>query len=546
MENEREMEFFEKLNDLDEDLETIFKDQKRRREEAKKKKRQGYISRGIPQNVIDILESKKLKNEQQERVEKLPWETLRNPPVFSDEGIAQSLLDENHVGMEEVKSRIMDYYCSEFKNGATLLLVGPPGVGKTSIALRIAEACNRPWYKVSLSGIASAHEIIGVDPTFSDAAPGEIVRSIEYTNSFYPLIILDEIDKVGHSKEHGDPQNALLEVLDTNRECFRDRFLGIPIDLSNFIFVATANDLSDISPILRDRLEIIEIGGYNKSLKKEILVEQVIPKVSKKILENPDKVFSISNDAIERIVEAYVTEPGVRELYAYADKLIRRANREYMHNRKKKNITARNLEEYLGPPKRIRFIREEVPMVGSANTAILRSTKFAQILKIHTEVLQNGTGQVICTGGIEGFAKEAVDIAKSLVRSYSDMLHIPSGYFSEKDIHVDSEYYPMVKRSVCVSIAIFIALVSTILGKPIPSSELYAGQLLLDGTIGHINNIDEYIEAAIEANFKKVYVPVDNIKGDTKLLGRYQEYIMIIPLEDVEDVFAKIFGIKEE
>lgn len=528
------------------DAQDIPNDYVKHQEAARQKQHEEYVSRGIPYNVIEILESKKLKKEQQERVEKLPWETLKNPPVFSDEGTAQELLDANHIGMEDVKSRIMDYYCSQFKNGATLLFVGPPGVGKTSIALQIAKACNRPWYKVSLSGIASAHEIIGVDPTFSQALPGEILRAVEYTNSFYPLIILDEIDKVGRSKEHGDPQNALLEVLDTNRECFRDRYLGIPIDLSNFIFIATANDLSEISPILRDRLEIIEIGGYNKELKKIILKEQVIPNVSKKILTEPNKIFSINDAAINRIIYEYVVEPGVRELYDYADKLIRHANRIYLHNHRKTTITHKNLEEYIGSPKRVQLSRDANDVIGSANTSILRSTKYAQILTIHTEVLENGTGEIICTGGIEGFAKEGVKIAKSLVRRNTRTIVIPLNFFTDKDIHVHSEYHPAIKKSNCVSLAIFITLVSTILKRPIPLSDMFAGNLALDGKIGYIKNLDEYLEAAIESNLKRVYVSTENIQAKPNLIEEYKEQIEIIPLSNINDVLDKIFYTKED
>lgn len=546
---------FNNMSELEKELERVHKDvmrqqdeAKKQQDEAKKQQHDKYVQRGIPQNIIEILESKKLKKNQQERVERLPWESIKNQPTFSDEDKVQEMLDKSHIGLDDVKSRIMDYYCTEFRNGAVLLLVGPPGVGKTSIALQIANACNRPWYKVSLSGIASAHEIIGVDPTFSDAAPGEIIRAIEYTNTFYPLIILDEIDKVGHSKEHGDPQNALLEVLDTNRESFRDRFLGIPIDLSNFIFIATANDLSDISPILRDRLEIIEIGGYNKTLKKQILKNQVIPNMENKILEGTKEIYSIDDGALNRIVNEYVVEPGVRELYDYADKLIRHANRLYQYSHKKSIITEQNLEDFIGHPKKLRFARDLKSVIGNIHTVILRSTKYAALLKIHTSVLEHGKGQVICTGGIEGFAKEAVAIAKSLVRHYSDVIGIPSNYFSDKDIHVDSEYYPTIKANNCVSLAIFIGLVSTILRQPISLGDMFAGDLSLDGSINYVNNIEEFIEAAIESNIKKAYISYDNFSGNAKLLEKYNGEITIIPFATVKDVLREIFNItiKEE
>ena len=508
----------------------------------KEKKHNEYVSRGIPENIINILEKKKLKKEQISRIENLPWESLGSKPDFADECRAQKLLDEEHIGMDDVKDRIMDYYCSQFKNGATILLVGPPGVGKTSIAFQIAKACNRSAYKVSLSGIASAHEIIGVDSTFSDAAPGEIIRAIENTGSFYPLVILDEIDKVGHSKEHGDPHNALLEVLDTNRENFRDRFLEIPIDLSNFIFIATANDLTDISPILRDRLEIIEIGGYSKKLKKQIFTEQIIPKIALKLLGESNDIFEIGDDAFERIINEYCIEPGIRELYDYADKMIRRANRKNKHSFKKIYITAKDLEEYIGKPKIKYLAQYDANVIGSANAAILASTKYARILKIHTEILTDGVGEIICTGGIEGFAKESVEVAKSLVRHYSNKLEIPSDYFLHKDIHVDSEYYPIIKNSSCIALAIFVSMVSTILEMPIPLSTMFAAKLRLDGSIEPVANIDEYIAIAIECNLKNVYISAANVENDTELIKKY-DTINIHPVKNIDGVLSEVFKI---
>lgn len=512
-------------------FEEMSKQRQKREENERREKHAQYISRRIPEDVINALESGKLKKEQIDEIERLPWEQLCTPPHIN-EAYAQKLLDERHVGLEDVKSRIMDYVYSDFRGGAALLLVGPPGAGKTSIAIQIARAIKRPWYEIPLSGIASAHEITGVDPTFSEAAPGEIVRAIKNTNSFYPLIILDEIDKVGRSTEHGDPQNALLEVLDTNRSSFRDRFLSIPIDLSNFVFIATANDLSDISPILRDRLEIIEIGGYNKEAKKAILSEQIIPQITTTIMDSPKQSIHIDDSAIESIVSKYSITPGIRELYDMTDRICRRANREYKTGHRKVNVTSNNLEAYLGKPKRLSFEREGIPIIGSANTAVLISTKYAKVIEIQAKVLE-GNGTVICTGGIEGFAKEAVQIATSLIRYHSLELNISPEYFSHKDIHVHSEYHPLIKSNRCVSLAIFVAIISNIFKKKVPLRKMFVGELHLDGSIRYVSNIGDFLDAAIESNLGTAYISLDNITFDKDLIAKYKTQIEIRPLEKI-------------
>lgn len=522
----------------------LFAEMRRRQEAEKKEKHQQYLTRGIPQEIIDVLESGRLKKEQIEQIVRLPWEKINARPVI-DEANAQAYLDEKHVGLEDVKSRIMDYVYSDFRGGATLLLVGPPGVGKTSIAIQIARAINRPWYEIPLSGIASAHEITGADPTFSGAAPGEIVRAIYDTDSFYPLIILDEIDKVGRSTEHGDPQNALLEVLDTNRSSFRDRFLNIPLDLSNFVFIATANDLSDISPILRDRLEIIEIGGYDKDLKKKILKEQIIPDVIAATIDSPDKTIYIEDSAIESIVSKYSTTPGVRELYDVADRICRRANREYKLNHRKIVVNSGNLESYLGKPKRLEFERDSMPVIGNANTAVLISTKYARIITVQAKVFE-GNGNIICTGGIEGLAKEAVRIATSLIRHHSSELGISIEYFSHKDIHVHSEYHPLIRSSSCVSLAVFVAIISNIFKKKISLSHVFAGELQLDGSIRYVSNIREFLDTAIEYNLDTAYISADNTSVDQSLINDYKKKIAIVPLSNIIELIRLVLNGKED
>lgn len=531
------------MSDLN--IEKLFEEQEKKRILEKEKKIEAYKKRGIPETTINLLISNKLEQKQVNAALRLPWESLQSKPKIDTEK-AQKTLQSNHVGMDEVKRRIMDYIRSEFKRGAVLLFVGPPGVGKTSLAMQIAKAINRKPYTIALSGIASAHEITGVDPTFSEAKPGEIIRAMISVESFYPLIILDEIDKVGHSTEHGDPQNALLEVLDTNRNSFKDRFLDVPVDLSDTIFIATANDISDISPVLRDRLEIIEIGGYTKETKIQILKEQIIPKVTKEILDSPDLVLNINDDAIERIVKEYSTTPGIRELYDSVDKITRRANSNYQLHGQKVIIDSLILEEYLGKPKVFYFPREATPVIGTVNTGVQISTKFAKVLKIQAEILK-GSGKTICTGGIKDFASEAVTIAKTIISKLAKNKIIPMeyDYFEKCDLHVHSEYHPAVKKDYSVSLAIFVVLLSKKMQKKVNLDTMFIGELLLDGSIKYIPNIEEYIIAALESNIKSVVLPADNHLKDKTVLSKYESRIRINPVTTVLEIIEMYFEIKE-
>lgn len=525
----------------------IFENFKKARAESeaneKEERIKEYRNRGIPEHIIDRLESGKLEKKQVNAVLRLPWESLNQKPII-DVKKAQAVLQADHVGMDDVKRRIMDYIRSEFRRGAVLLFVGPPGVGKTSLAMQIAAAIGRSAYPVALSGIASAHEITGVDPTFSESKPGEIIRAIVSVDSFYPLIILDEIDKVGHSTEHGDPQNALLEVLDTNRKLFKDRFLDIPIDLSDIIFIATANDISNISPVLRDRLEIIEIGGYTKELKVRILKEQVIPKVTREILDNPDEILNISDDAIERIVKEYSTMPGIRELYDEVDFITRRANSNFQIQGRKNIVTAENIEEYLGQPKAFYFPREAVPAIGLVNTAIQISTKFAKVITIQAEIIK-GTGKTICTGGVKDFAREAVTIAETIISKLGKSKRIPMEYdfFEKNNVHVHSEYLPTIKFDYSVSLAILVVLLSKKLQYKISLNTMFIGELLSDGTVKYISNIEEYLIAALESNIKFVVIPYDNQLKDKVILQSYSERLQIIPISNIEEILKEFFNI---
>lgn len=292
------------------DLKEIQQRQAKAEEERKKK-----LYEGLPDFIIQKLENGNFTKSQIQYIKKIPW--LNNSCPEIDIAFAQKILEESHYGMQDVKQQMMRYIaCQKHLGrayGDVLLLTGPPGVGKTSIAKAVAKAMNRPFIKISLAGISDAGPLRGYDSNYQDPKPGLIVEGIIETGSLCPLILLDEIDKMGGSESHGYPEHVLLHVLDSDRSGFVDDLVQIPIDLSNIVFLATANSISSISPILLNRLDIIHLAGYTKEEKVKILINYIIPDLSKKLAVE-DYHLELCDDLIEYLVEVYSLEPGVRSL----------------------------------------------------------------------------------------------------------------------------------------------------------------------------------------------------------------------------------------
>lgn len=291
-----------------------FEEMKRRRSEAEKERKK-KLYEGLPEFVIQKIENGNFKEAQIQYIKKIPWLNDSCPEI--DIAFAQKTLEESHYGMHDVKRQMMRYIaCQKHLGrayGDVLLLAGPPGVGKTSIAKAVAKAMNRPFIKIPLAGISDAGPLRGYDSNYQDPKPGLIVEGIIETGSLCPLILLDEIDKMGGSDSHGYPEHVLLHVLDSDRSAFIDDLIQIPIDLSNIVFLATANSITSISSILLDRLDIIHLAGYTKEEKVKILTDYIVPDLSKKLAVE-DYNLELCDDLIEYLITTHLLEPGVRSL----------------------------------------------------------------------------------------------------------------------------------------------------------------------------------------------------------------------------------------
>lgn len=291
-----------------------FEEMKRRRSEAEKERKK-KLYEGLPEFVIQKIENGNFKEAQIQYIKKIPWLNDSCPEI--DIAFAQKTLEESHYGMHDVKRQMMRYIaCQKHLGrayGDVLLLAGPPGVGKTSIAKAVAKAMNRLFIKIPLAGISDAGPLRGYDSNYQDPKPGLIVEGIIETGSLCPLILLDEIDKMGGSDSHGYPEHVLLHVLDSDRSAFIDDLIQIPIDLSNIVFLATANSITSISSILLDRLDIIHLAGYTKEEKVKILTDYIVPDLSKKLAVE-DYNLELCDDLIEYLITTHLLEPGVRSL----------------------------------------------------------------------------------------------------------------------------------------------------------------------------------------------------------------------------------------
>lgn len=442
----------------------------------------------------------------------LPWK--EKSPVTKDLKRARAILDRDHFGLEKVKERILEYLAVQNRihnvKGQILCLFGPPGVGKTSLAKSIAEATGRNYIKISLGGVRDEAEIRGHRRTYISALPGKIISALKKAKSSNPLILLDEIDKMG-SDSRGDPESALLEVLDPEQnKSFNDHYLEIDYDLSDVMFIATANTLEMSRPLI-DRLEIIKLSGYTEFEKFEIAKKYLIPKIN---LENGlnEGEFNVDESAIWKLIRDYTRESGVRNLYRELSNLARKAVKEISENDdiKSVTITAENLFEYAGIQKYLRDPIEEKSLVG-ITTGLAWTEVGGETLSIEAAMFP-GKGKITLTGKLGNVMQESIQAAMSLIRSRAEKFDIDQEVFEKNDFHIHVPDGATPKDGPSAGIAMVTSIVSAISGKPVRKDVAMTGEITLRGRVLPIGGLKEKILAAHRAFIKVVIVPKDNEK----------------------------------
>lgn len=470
----------------------------------------------------------------------LPWKKQTEDNLELDN--ARTILDRDHFGMDKVKERIIEYLAvralSNSMRGPVLCFVGPPGVGKTSIAKSIAEAVGRKFVRMSLGGLRDEAEIRGHRKTYVGAMPGRIISEMKKAGTVNPVFLFDEIDKMA-SDYKGDPSSAMLEVLDPEQNnAFRDNFLEVPYDLSNVMFITTANSLEGIPGPLRDRMEIIELSSYTDVEKLRIAQDHLLPKQLK---ENGMKQgdVTISDEAMLFLINNYTREAGVRSLERQIGAILRKCACRFISNgRKTIKITMKNLTEFAGKQK---YFRDDVMLenkVGSA-TGLAWTSIGGETLEIDVTVYA-GSGELLLTGQLGDVMKESARTAFSLIRSRSDRWDIKPEFFKEKDIHIHIPEGATPKDGPSAGITLFSAMVSAITHLQVRGDTAMTGEITLRGRVLPIGGLKEKSLAAFRAGITRIIIPKDNLKDIEDIPKEVAQKIEYLPVDNVDAVLENI------
>ncbi|MGN0479604.1 MAG: endopeptidase La, partial [Hominenteromicrobium sp.] len=467
----------------------------------------------------------------------LPWNTAS--PERLDLARAEKILNRDHYGMQKVKDRFLEILAvrklSDKATGQIICLVGPPGVGKTSIAKSIAEATGRKYARVSLGGVHDEADIMGHRKTYVGSMPGRIMAAVKQTGTNNPLILLDEIDKLGQSFK-GDPSASLLEVLDPEQNStFQDHYIDLPFDLSHVLFITTANDASAIPGPLYDRMDVITLGSYTHDEKFHIASKYLIPKQLKKHGIKAAQLRFTPN-ALHAIIENYTREAGVRTLERTIGSICRKVARRIVSDEAftSYSVKVSNLEELLGPKKYTKDNADKQDEIGLVNGLAWTSVG-GEMLPIEVAVME-GTGKIQLTGSLGDVMKESANAALTCIRTRADRLGIETDFYAKKDIHIHAPEGAVPKDGPSAGIAMATAITSALCKAPILHSVAMTGEITLQGRVLPIGGLREKSMAAYRSGIKTVIIPQQNVPDLAEVDQVVKDHVQFIPVRRIDEV----------